>query len=242
MRPCAARAAALSPARRPSTVSGTVTDGSGHGWPLYARIEITSASTDPVVVYSDPVTGAYAADLPDATTYTFAVTAVGPGYVPGGGTGRDRGRAARRRLDTRRLGALQRAGLRARHVRASGPLRELRRRRDSAGLDACRRSPARAGRSSTGADPCGLFDGNQTGGSGPYAIVNSDLRPSFEDTYLVTAADRPVVERERGDPLGQRLHRRRRPITAEVEVTIDGGATWTSVWQSPGSAPGSRHA
>ena len=28
------------------TVSGTVTDGSGHGWPLYARIEITSAFTD----------------------------------------------------------------------------------------------------------------------------------------------------------------------------------------------------
>ena len=66
-------------------VSGTVTDGSGHGWPLYARIDITSDSTEPVVAYTDPVTGAYAADLPDGVAYTFAVTAVGPGYVSGGG-------------------------------------------------------------------------------------------------------------------------------------------------------------
>ena len=44
------------------SVTGTVTDASGHGWPLYARIEMTSAATDPVVVYSDPITGAYAAN------------------------------------------------------------------------------------------------------------------------------------------------------------------------------------
>ena len=29
-------------------VSGTVTDGSGHGWPLYARVEFTSASSTPI--------------------------------------------------------------------------------------------------------------------------------------------------------------------------------------------------
>ena len=33
-------------------VSGNVTDGSGHGWPLFARIEMTSASTEPLVVYT----------------------------------------------------------------------------------------------------------------------------------------------------------------------------------------------
>ena len=55
------RAVAGAPDACPS--AATVKDGSGHGWPLYARIEFTSTSTDPVVAYSDPVTGAYAADL-----------------------------------------------------------------------------------------------------------------------------------------------------------------------------------
>ena len=37
-------------------VSGTVTDGSGHGWPLYARIDITGYPFG--AIYTDPVTGA----------------------------------------------------------------------------------------------------------------------------------------------------------------------------------------
>ena len=54
-----------------------MTDGSGHGWPLFARIEFTSPTTDPVVAYSDPVTGQYAANIADATTYTVVVTRSG---------------------------------------------------------------------------------------------------------------------------------------------------------------------
>ena len=38
-----------------------------------------------------------------------------------------------------------------------------------------------------GADPCGLFDGNQTGGVGPFALVNSHCEGEVsEDTELVT--------------------------------------------------------
>ena len=67
-------------------VSGTVTDGSGHGWPLYARIDITSASTEPVVAYSrTPSPARMPPIFRTATAYTFVVTAVGPGYVAGGG-------------------------------------------------------------------------------------------------------------------------------------------------------------
>ena len=41
----------------PSTVvTGTVTDGSGHGWPLYARIDIDGYPGGPV--FTDPMTGA----------------------------------------------------------------------------------------------------------------------------------------------------------------------------------------
>ena len=51
-----------------------------------------------------------------------------------------------------------------------------------------------------GADPCEFFDGNRTGGSGPFALINSNCDSNFfepEDTYLVTRADRSLVERER---------------------------------------------
>ena len=39
-----------------TVVTGTVTDGSGHGWPLYARIDIDGFPGGPV--FTDPVTGA----------------------------------------------------------------------------------------------------------------------------------------------------------------------------------------
>src|SRR5262245_2508231 len=63
-------------------VSGTVTDAPGHGWPLFARVQFDAPPAEPVVVYTDPVTGNYATNLPNATAYTVTVTAVGPGYRP----------------------------------------------------------------------------------------------------------------------------------------------------------------
>ena len=45
-----------------STVSGTVTDGSGHGWPLYATITVDGVPGGPV--YTDPYTGHYSLTLP----------------------------------------------------------------------------------------------------------------------------------------------------------------------------------
>jgi Carboxypeptidase regulatory-like domain len=44
------------------TVSGTVTDGSGHGWPLYAQITIDGMPGGPI--WSDPATGHYTVTSP----------------------------------------------------------------------------------------------------------------------------------------------------------------------------------
>ncbi|MBI3358767.1 MAG: carboxypeptidase regulatory-like domain-containing protein [Nitrospirae bacterium] len=60
------------------TVQGTVTDGSGHGWPLYARIDITNYLGSPI--FTNPVTGHYTVDLFQDTPYTFTVNAVSCGY------------------------------------------------------------------------------------------------------------------------------------------------------------------
>ena len=60
------------------TLSGTVKDGSGHGWPLYARIDITGRPGGPI--WTNPVTGQYSVSIPANATYTIRYTATLPGY------------------------------------------------------------------------------------------------------------------------------------------------------------------
>ena len=60
-----------------ATLSGTVRDGSGHGWPLYAKITI---SGDPHPVYTSPYTGRYTVKLPQQASYQLQVSAMYPGY------------------------------------------------------------------------------------------------------------------------------------------------------------------
>ncbi|MER5916010.1 carboxypeptidase regulatory-like domain-containing protein [Streptomyces sp. NPDC001982] len=60
------------------TISGKVTDGSGHGWPLYAKITAEGVPGGPV--WTDPATGAYTLTLPRGHDYTLHITASLPGY------------------------------------------------------------------------------------------------------------------------------------------------------------------
>src|SRR5262249_33493052 len=63
-----------------STVSGTVTDGSSHGWPLYGTITVDGVPGGPV--HTDPYTGRYSLTLPQGQTYKLHVSANYPGYQP----------------------------------------------------------------------------------------------------------------------------------------------------------------
>jgi N-acetylneuraminic acid mutarotase len=58
-------------------VSGKVTDGSGQGWPLYAKV---SVSGDPNAVWTDPITGRYQLMLPQNSDYTLAFAPSESGY------------------------------------------------------------------------------------------------------------------------------------------------------------------
>jgi len=70
------------PAARTVRIRGTVKDGSGHGWPLYARIRITSADGgEPMVVFSDPFTGAWGADVVPDYGFTYEVDPWLDGYA-----------------------------------------------------------------------------------------------------------------------------------------------------------------
>ncbi|NEC86543.1 carboxypeptidase regulatory-like domain-containing protein [Streptomyces sp. SID12501] len=60
------------------TVSGTVKDGSGHGWPLYSKITIDGYPNG--ALYTDPYTGKYSVELPEEATYDVHVAPVYPGY------------------------------------------------------------------------------------------------------------------------------------------------------------------
>ena len=69
---------ALTPLPKVS-VSGTVTDASGHGWPLYARIDITAFGYVGTL-FANPVNGTYSVELAQGVAHTFTVSAVSPGY------------------------------------------------------------------------------------------------------------------------------------------------------------------
>jgi hypothetical protein len=59
------------------TVSGTVTDGSGHGWPLHAQIAIPGYPGGSV--WTSPYTGKYSVTLPQGS-YALTVSTDYPGY------------------------------------------------------------------------------------------------------------------------------------------------------------------
>jgi N-acetylneuraminic acid mutarotase len=212
--------AALDPA--PSvTLSGTVTDGSGHGWPLYTRIEIAGTPLDPI--YTDPVTGEYSLEIPANATYSVTYTATLPGYqvvtedvVVGGG-------------DTEHNVAIPiQDNCTAPGYELTAQLIEDFNEGQPAGWEIT---------DAIGAGQTWTFDdlgnrGNLTGGDGRFAIIDSDrFGPGqTQDTSLVTptvdlsGVDAPVV--------GFNEDYLRWPLdtNVDVDVSIDGGTTWQNVF------------
>ncbi len=65
-------------------VTGRVTDGSGHGYGLYARIKVTTPDFGQVAeTWTDPATGSYKLSLPKGLAYTFDTAAAFAGYTLG---------------------------------------------------------------------------------------------------------------------------------------------------------------
>ncbi|HNT54340.1 MAG TPA: Ig-like domain-containing protein [Anaerolineaceae bacterium] len=60
-------------------ISGLVTDGSGHSYPLYARIDVIGGA-NPQTVFTDPFTGTYTLNVQRGIQITLTVTAVIAGY------------------------------------------------------------------------------------------------------------------------------------------------------------------
>ena len=228
-------------------VNGVVKDGSGQGWPLYAKVVVTGpAGFVPATLYTDPVTGYYSISLTAGAAYEFLVTSYAPGYVAGGGP--------------LVLGAGAQASGAAAAVVANwslsvaptctapgygpggfvGPL-ALDEGFDAGTLPAgwaVNTASGAAWEVVTGGDPCGQFDGNRTGGSGPYALVSSSCIFDPTDSLLVTG---PI---DLSGRTGAAIQWANDFINLDsgtqgaVDVSIDGGTSWTNVWQAPGDLPG----
>ena len=104
------------------TVTGTVTDGSGHGWPLYARIDIAGHPGSPV--YTDPQTGQYAVELARAPHLPAHRHRDQPRLPPGGDVAHrpvDPGAARLRAGHRRHVCRARLHGRRRRHLPATNP-------------------------------------------------------------------------------------------------------------------------
>jgi hypothetical protein len=207
---------------RTVTVSGNVTDGSGHGWPLYATITVDGVPGGPV--YTNPFTGHYSVQLPRNATYQLHVTPNYPGYnVQSQSVVVGSSDVVQSFAPTVDAAACDAPGY---AVDTTGVSQTFDGTSTPAGWSVVNNTPAGGWE----------FDdphprGNLTGGTGGFAIIDSDFLGigNTEDTYLVSpVADLTGVS---SPDLSFNNDYHGLDSTADVDYSIDGGATWTNVWE-----------
>ncbi|HEX6871944.1 MAG TPA: carboxypeptidase regulatory-like domain-containing protein, partial [Micromonosporaceae bacterium] len=198
-------------------LSGVVKDGSGHGWPLYARVDVAGRPGGPI--FTDPATGTYAVDLPPGD-YGLTVRAMYPAYQQSTVQFSVFDTDLVRDVDLRVESTCTAAGYRFNY---GSPL--FTERFDSGttpdGWTVVNRSTFPGWKFTDSKNR-----GNLTGGTGGYAIVDSDASGSGSttDTDLITPAldlsgfDAPVL-RFNSDYRAQNG-------AADIEASFNGGATW----------------
>ncbi|WP_157640831.1 Kelch repeat-containing protein [Longispora albida] len=203
-------------------LSGVVKDASGHGYPLYAKVQVVG---QPSATYTNPATGEYTLSVPKGVKTIIAYTPVYGGYservVTMPGSEADIVQDAPLKVD----GACTAAGYK---VNMGAPVL-------SETFDG---GTTPAGWTVTAETTQGnwVFNdpkprGNLTGGTGGFAIADSDFYGSgkHQDTSMLspvfdlTSTATPVL-RFNSD------YRTFTRDTVDVDITTDGGATWVNLW------------
>ncbi|MGW3660720.1 S8 family serine peptidase [Streptomyces sp. NPDC005151] len=204
-------------------VTGTVHDGSGHGWPLYATVRVKDEPT--AVAYTDPKTGKYTLSVPVSDTYTLQVDSLYPGYkrdsqdVQVGSA--DVTHDVNAPVDWKTCNA---AGY---GLHSDGTTESF----DGTTAPAGWTVDDKAGNGQTWVFNDPGRRGNKTGGSGGFAIIDSARygSGSGQDSSLIS----PVMD------FSQRTHPALTfrtdyygftSLTGDVDFSVDGGQTWTTVW------------
>ena len=216
------------------TLSGRVTDAAGHGWPLYARVEVDGRPE--TATYTDPASGRYTLTVPGGTAVTLVATATLAGYqparveVPAGDTDRTVHLAVPVTAECVTPG----------YVASFG---------DPVLAESFPTADTPDGWSVVNRTDGGGWEftdigsrGNLTGGDGGFANIDSDALGvgEVQDTDLVT----PTLDLSGADAPYLRFASDWRAVglsdSAEIGVSVDGGASWTNVWRYTTSRRGPR--
>nr|HPN54074.1 choice-of-anchor J domain-containing protein [Anaerolineaceae bacterium] len=205
------------------TVTGTVTDAGHPGLPLYAQINPGAAASP--ILYTDPLTGTYSVSLFQHQAYTFTVDAVAPGFVQ-----------AVRPLTLTTSPQVEDFALQVNEMLCSAPgylnMGGLKQTFDSKTLPAgwTVTDPLLNGDVWAFNDPG--EKGNLTGGTGGFAILDSDYYDlgSKQDSSLVT----PAINFSTFSTVTlsfKTAYNHYSTDTADVDVSNNGGSTWVNVWR-----------
>lgn len=213
------------------TVSGTVTDGGGHGWPLYAKVDVAGPGPD---VWTNPVTGEYSVDLPAGATYSMTVTPDLPGYV-----------ATTVDLDVAGSDVSRDVAVPVDQSTCSAPGYRYNTAGTSEDFSGGTLPEGWTVTDELGNGQVWTFDdpgerGNLTGGEDGFAVIDSDAYGSggHQDSSLVS----PVVDMSdlTAPVVGFSQDYNNLGDSADVDVSIDGGATWETVLHQTDDARGPR--
>jgi subtilisin family serine protease/N-acetylneuraminic acid mutarotase len=191
------------------TMSGTVRDGSGQGWPLYAKITVNDVPGG--VYYTDPETGRYSFQLPANASYHYKIEAMYAGYTAGSAD-----------VDAHNHGVRRDVALKVDGTTCVAPGYAF------AGVRADFDSGLPAGWTDGGwrfDDPYRVK--NQTGGTGGFAIGQTPGGGVELDAALLSP---PLDLSRRTNPV---VSFRQDFITikelADVDLSLDGGTTWQTI-------------
>jgi N-acetylneuraminic acid mutarotase len=213
------------------TLSGTVADGSGHDWPLYASVDVAGPADD---TWTDPETGEYSVTVPANASYDVTITADYPGY-----------NASSETITIGDGDTTHDVALTVDTATCLAPGYQFNTEGVTESFDSTETPPGWAVVDHAGTEQVWLFDNpssrdNLTGGSGNFAIMDSDYYGStgVQDTSLVSpeidmsSLTAPVVGfKQDYNNLGD---------IADVDVSVDGGETWETVLHQTTSVRGPR--
>jgi len=209
-------------------VSGTVTDASGHGWPLAATVTVDGYPGG--AIDTDPVTGRYTVRLPDNGTYTLHVSASLPGYGTADGN-----------VTVGTHDVHHDVSLSTDATVCTAPGYAFGYNGTTTDFEGWAGATPQGGWTVSDDSGSGItwrFDdpghfGNDTGGTGQFAEVDS--RDGGTSTHETTSLVSPVLDLS-GDAtpivsFDNSFMAVHYSSNAYVDVSVDGGETWTSVWR-----------